>query len=159
MGSLVQRCYITLLEIHISKRVHLNHGDDDDISWRRFVLSPSFTTFSPQRTCKSTTLLFLAPSSFRFHVCQRRCPCTMVHVISGEWSSPVRVHQLFHSAPLPFAPPPPSSNSFSTFSSLSCAFPQTQLEGGHNDVGDSSLFHATVKAKQKPWQKRTGAIL
>lgn len=41
---------------------------------------------------------------FHFHVCRRRrCPCTMVHVISGEWSSPDAYTNSF--SVLPFRQP------------------------------------------------------
>lgn len=64
---------------------------------------------------------------FHSHVCRRRCPCTMVHVISGEWLSPDAYTNSF-SVPLSrppatlrgvcpplFRAPSPPSNSFQHF--------------------------------------------
>lgn len=97
---------------------------------------------------------------FHSHVYRRRCPCTMVHVISGEWSSPDAYTNSF-SVP-PFHPPatlrgvcPPPFRArpcripFNVFLSF-LRFSSDFARDDHNDVGDSSLFHATVKATQKP---------
>jgi len=85
-------------------------------------LCSRFTALPSQRLARKSTLFL-----FHFYVfCRRCCPCTMVHVISGEWSSPDAYTNSFSA----FSPLPPllfftPVEFLSTFSSLSCAFPQT----------------------------------
>lgn len=121
-------------------------------------LCSRFTALPSQRLARKSTLFL-----FHFYVfCRRCCPCTMVHVISGEWSSPdayTNSFSAFSPLPPPLSSSSPPSNSFQHFPLFPALFLRLRRGWPQWDVGDSSLFHATVKATQKPWQKRTGAIL
>lgn len=67
---------------------------------------------------KTRAQKYRTPFLFHIYVCRLRCPCTMVHVISGEWSSPDAYTNSFNSI-LPSLSPrllfAPVSNSFQHF--------------------------------------------
>lgn len=124
---------------------------------RRFA---PFTALPTKRLARESTALLSSFTSTQ-HLPTCRCPCTMVHVISGEWSSPDAYTNSFNVSLPSFTTSPlrPRRIPFNIFLPF-LRFSSDSVGGGRKETsGDSSLFHATVKATQKPWQKRTGAIL
>lgn len=103
-------------------------------------LCSRFTALPFQRLARKSTLFL-----FHFYVfCRRCCPCTMVHVISGEWSSPDAYTNSF-SAFSPLPPSPllhPRRIPFNIFLSF-LRFSSDSVGGGHNET--SGIRHCSTR--------------
>lgn len=104
-------------------------------------LCSRFTALPSQRLARKSTLFL-----FHFYVfCRRCCPCTMVHVISGEWSSPDAYTNSF-SAFSPLPPPSPLLHPrripFNIFLSF-LRFSSDSVGGGHNET--SGIRHCSTR--------------